>query len=112
MLTANNMHKQHLIHIFKEYIANNLHRFYYGILIFLLIILSFQSKLGLKTNLLSDRAMELWDGQTSHNRPRKSKQTEYMGNYNDSGFPPHQLIAYYILPTEGCDSLSLITLSL
>ena len=44
------------------------------ILAFLVIVLSLQTKLGIKINILVDRAMELWNGpgQDSKEKPRKS----------------------------------------
>jgi hypothetical protein len=61
------------------------------ILIFLLIILSFQSKLGLKTNIISDRVVEIWNGHdNNNNNNQKKKQNNEHHHHHDSdaGFPP------------------------
>ena len=51
------------------------------ILAFLVIVLSLQTKLGIKVNILVDRAMELWNG------PGKEKKKENMKPMNNSHVP-------------------------
>lgn len=41
-----------------------------GILVFLMIIISFQSRLGEKVNILMDRLYQLWDGTTNQSAPK------------------------------------------
>jgi hypothetical protein len=47
------------------------------ILAFLVIILSIQSKIGMKTNILYDRAMELWDGSNESNKKVVKKNVRF-----------------------------------
>ena len=70
------------------------------ILAFLVIILSIQTKMGLKMNILFDRAMELWNGPSNENQMNTKKklrpiqqhvpsQADYLDNGIQSGvFPP------------------------
>ena len=51
------------------------------ILAFLVIVLSLQTKLGIKVNILVDRAMEMWNG------PGKEKKKENMKAMNNSHMP-------------------------
>ena len=51
------------------------------ILAFLVIVLSLQTKLGIKVNILVDRALELWNG------PGKEKKKENMKAMNNSHVP-------------------------
>jgi len=51
------------------------------ILAFLVIVLSLQTKLGIKVNILVDRAMELWNG------PGKEKKKENMKSMNNNHSP-------------------------
>jgi hypothetical protein len=54
----------------EEYPQNNV---IYIILAVLMIILSINSRLGEKVNILLDRIMELWDGKSSKNKNKKAK---------------------------------------
>lgn len=47
------------------------------ILAFLIIVLSIQSKLGLKVNILTDRLSDLWNGTTSSGSNKAEKKTSY-----------------------------------
>lgn len=44
-----------------------------GILVFLMIIISFQSRLGEKVNILIDRLYQLWDGSANYSMPKDVK---------------------------------------
>jgi hypothetical protein len=63
------------------------------ILGFLVLVLSIQTKLGIKVNILADRVFELWNGSTTDNAPVKKKQQQ--SDYSESNsqqqsviFPP------------------------
>ena len=69
------------------------------ILAFLVIVLSIQTKLGIKVNILVDRAMELWNGpgETQHVQKRGSlhnnSQSDYFDNIGEGpSFPPAPVI--------------------
>jgi hypothetical protein len=69
------------------------------ILAFLVIVLSIQTKLGIKVNILVDRAMELWNGpsETQHVKKRGSlhnnSQSDYFDNIGEGpSFPPAPVI--------------------
>jgi len=69
------------------------------ILAFLIIVLSIQTKLGIKVNILSDRAMELWNGPTEtapvkkHGSMHMNSQSDYFDNVGEGmGFPPAPVI--------------------
>ena len=53
------------------------------ILIFMVLLLSIQTKIGIKVNILFDRLMDLWTGQTSSSKPdkKKSKHVSSRGDY-------------------------------
>lgn len=65
------------------------------ILAFLVIVLSIQTKLGIKANILTDRAYELWNGSSNSEVPKKrasvhsTSQADYFDNLGESvGLPP------------------------
>jgi hypothetical protein len=63
------------------------------IVAFLVIVLSIQSKLGLKVNILYDRLMELWNGPSSEdNHPRKKYRSFHVpsqaDDYDRNPVPP------------------------
>lgn len=70
------------------------------ILAFLVVVLSLQTKLGIKVNILSDRLMELWNG-SSDSEPVKKRasmhttsQSDYFDNIGESiGFPPAPIVS-------------------
>lgn len=69
------------------------------ILAFLVIVLSIQTKLGIKVNILVDRAMELWNGpsETQHVQKRGSlhnnSQSDYFDNIGEGpSFPPAPVV--------------------
>lgn len=69
------------------------------ILAFLVIVLSIQTKLGIKVNILVDRAMELWNGpsETQHVKKRGSLHTNSQSDYFDNvgegpSFPPAPIV--------------------
>jgi len=76
------------------------------ILTFLIVVLSIQTKLGIKVNILFDRANELWNGPTDDNYNAKkgkrravsshtTSQADYYDNNNDSNnsiFPPEPIM--------------------
>jgi small-conductance mechanosensitive channel len=69
------------------------------ILAFLVIVLSIQTKLGIKVNILFDRVMELWNGpsETAPVKKRSSmhtnSQSDYFENIGESvGFPPAPIV--------------------
>jgi hypothetical protein len=49
-----------------------------GILLFLMIILSIQTKMGIKVNILYDRLMELWDGPSSDPKQNNKKNVKVL----------------------------------
>lgn len=69
------------------------------ILAFLIIVLSIQTKLGIKVNILTDRAMELWNGPTESVQVKKrgsmhtNSQSDYFNNVGEGpGFPPAPVV--------------------
>ena len=65
------------------------------ILGFLVLVLSIQTKLGIKVNILADRVFELWNGSSSsENPPTKKKQQQQQSDYGENSqqqsviFPP------------------------
>jgi hypothetical protein len=67
------------------------------VLAFLVIVLSIQSKLGLKVNILYDRVLDLWSGNESHAKPARSnrRQVQHMpsqaDHYDHNPVPPVML---------------------
>ena len=69
------------------------------VLAFLVIVLSIQTKLGIKVNILTDRALELWNG-SSEKEPVKKRgsmhapsQSDYFDNMGESmGMPPPPVV--------------------
>jgi hypothetical protein len=69
------------------------------ILAFLIIVLSIQTKLGIKVNILTDRVMELWNGPTESAPVKKrgsmhtNSQSDYFNNTGEGpGFPPAPVV--------------------
>lgn len=69
------------------------------ILAFLIIVLSIQTKLGIKVNILTDRVMELWNGPTESAPVKKrgsmhtNSQSDYFNNIGEGpGFPPSPVV--------------------
>jgi len=77
------------------------------ILAFLVIVLSIQTKLGIKVNILVDRVVELWNGTSSSDESPKKKsnvrvsqpvsrhapsQGEYLENMQTDMFPPAPIV--------------------
>lgn len=69
------------------------------ILSFLVIVLSLQTKLGIKVNILSDRLVELWNGPSDGEAPKKrssmhtTSQSDYFDNVGEGlGFPPAPVV--------------------
>lgn len=69
------------------------------ILSFLVIVLSLQTKLGIKVNILSDRLQELWNGPSDGEAPKKrssmhtTSQSDYFDNVGEGlGFPPAPVV--------------------
>lgn len=70
------------------------------ILAFLVIVLSIQTKLGIKVNILSDRVLELWNGPSDTEAPKKrssmhtTSQSDYFDNVGEGmGFPPAPIVS-------------------
>ncbi len=69
------------------------------VLAFLVIVLSIQTKIGIKVNILTDRALEMWNG-TSEKEPVKKRgsihtnsQSDYFENLGESvGMPPPPVV--------------------
>jgi hypothetical protein len=69
------------------------------VLAFLVIVLSIQTKLGIKVNILTDRTLELWNG-ASEKEPVKKRsslhapsQSDYFDNIGESmGMPPPPVV--------------------
>lgn len=69
------------------------------ILGFLVLVLSIQTKLGIKVNILADRVFELWNGSSSSNEnpPAKKKQQHQQSDYSENSqqqsviFPPNAI---------------------
>ena len=70
-----------------------------AVLAFLVIVLSIQTKIGIKVNILTDRALEMWNG-TSEKEPVKKRgsihtnsQSDYFENLGESvGMPPPPVV--------------------
>ena len=69
------------------------------ILAFLVIVLSIQTKLGIKVNILVDRAMELWNGPSETQNVKKrgslhnNSQSDYFDNIGEGpSYPPAPVI--------------------
>ena len=69
------------------------------ILSFLVIVLSLQTKLGIKVNILSERLVELWNGPSDSQVPKKrssmhtTSQSDYFDNVGEGlGFPPAPVV--------------------
>jgi hypothetical protein len=54
------------------------------ILTFLILVLSLQTKIGIKVNILADRAMELWNGTTENMETQKSSSVRRVSNHAPS----------------------------
>ena len=72
---------------------------FFVILSFLVIVLSLQTKLGIKVNILSDRLQELWNGSSDSEAPKKrssmhtTSQSDYFDNVGEGlGFPPSPVV--------------------
>jgi hypothetical protein len=70
------------------------------ILMFLIIVLSIQTKLGIKAGILTDRVLELWNGPSEASAPRKrasmhtTSQADYFDNMGEGvGFPPAPVVS-------------------
>ena len=70
------------------------------VLAFLVIVLSIQTKLGIKVNILSDRLMEMWNGPSESEPVRKrssmhtTSQSDYFDNVGEGvGFPPAPIVS-------------------
>jgi hypothetical protein len=53
------------------------------ILTFLIVVLSIQTKLGIKVNILADRAYEMWNGQSEEVRASKKTQSNHVVSQSD-----------------------------
>jgi hypothetical protein len=72
------------------------------ILTFLILVLSLQTKIGIKVNILADRTMELWNGSTENMETQKSSvrrvtnhnpsQGDHLGSTQSDMFPPAPLV--------------------
>jgi hypothetical protein len=68
------------------------------VLAFLIIVLSIQTKLGIKVNMLSDRAYELWNGPSAEPVKKRgsihhTSQADYFDGIGESiGFPPQPVL--------------------
>lgn len=69
------------------------------ILAFLVIVLSIQTKLGIKVSILTDRAMELWNGPSESQQVKKrgslhtTSQSDYFDNIGEGpSFPPAPIV--------------------
>lgn len=70
------------------------------ILAFLVIVLSIQTKLGIKVNILTDRVLELWNGPQEKEPVKKrgsmhmNSQADYYDNVGEGmGFPPAPIVS-------------------
>ena len=52
------------------------------ILIFMVLLLSIQTKIGIKVNILFDRIMDLWTGSSSKSDKKKSKHVSSRGDFH------------------------------
>jgi hypothetical protein len=78
------------------------------VLAFLIIVLSLQTKLGIKVNILYDRVLDLWNGTTSQEDKKNvksrvrvseqsmlghnSSQADYLDSASSSMFPPAPVV--------------------
>tara|TARA_B100001287_G_scaffold275576_1_gene283590 strand:- start:44409 stop:45047 length:639 start_codon:yes stop_codon:yes gene_type:complete len=69
------------------------------ILAFLVIVLSIQTKLGIKVNILTDRALEMWNGPSEKEPVKKrgslhtTSQSDYFDNLGETvGMPPPPVV--------------------
>jgi len=69
------------------------------VLMFLIIVLSIQTKLGIKVSILTDRVLELWNGPSEESAPKKrvsmhtTSQADYFDNVGEGvGFPPAPIV--------------------
>ena len=69
------------------------------ILAFLVIVLSIQTKLGIKVNILTDRALEMWNGPSEKEPVKKrgslhtTSQSDYFDNLGETvGMPPPPIV--------------------
>lgn len=66
------------------------------ILTFLIVILSIQTKLGIKVNILADRAYELWNGPQENVKVSKKQQNNHVVSqadyYDMDAFPPAPVV--------------------
>lgn len=76
------------------------------VLAFLVIVLSIQTKLGIKVNILTDRALEMWNG-PSESEPVKKRssmhttsQSDYFDNLGETmGMPPPPVVTSKSTPS-------------
>ena len=69
-------------------------------LAFLIIVLSIQTKLGIKVNILTDRALEMWNGPSEQEPVKKrgsmhsTSQSDYFDNIGETiGMPPPPVVS-------------------
>jgi hypothetical protein len=69
-------------------------------LAFLIIVLSIQTKLGIKVNILTDRALEMWNGPSEQEPVKKrgsmhsTSQSDYFDNIGETiGMPPPPIVS-------------------
>jgi hypothetical protein len=69
------------------------------VLAFLVIVLSIQTKLGIKVNILTDRALEMWNGPSEQEPVKKrgsmhsTSQSDYFDNIGETiGMPPPPVV--------------------
>lgn len=69
------------------------------VLAFLVIVLSIQTKLGIKVNILTDRALEMWNGPSEKEPVKKrgsmhsTSQSDYFDNIGETiGMPPPPIV--------------------
>ena len=69
------------------------------VLAFLVIVLSIQTKLGIKVNILTDRALEMWNGPSEKEPVKKrgsmhsTSQSDYFDNIGETiGMPPSPVV--------------------
>lgn len=82
------------------------------ILAFMVLVLSIQTKLGIKVNILVDRAMEMWNGRSEDAKPQRrqggaSQHTPSRGDHLDTSqtdmFPPAPMVTNK--PDAGPDAM-------
>jgi hypothetical protein len=93
-----------------------------AILLFLVLVLSIQTKMGIKVNILADRVMDLWNGEDSRDRKQNvrkhvrigssgsnhvSSQADYLDNsgMQTSVFPPAPVAATNAGSNSGYDMM-------